>query len=93
MATFTADYNTTELVDQELNFDQLKAINAGAAFDDVMAVGATMVTCGANLVKVGAALGPMGAVGGVGAVSFVGRMLTTFVGFGMSLFGARITVS
>ena len=76
MATFTADYNITELVDQELNFDQLKAINAGAASDDVMAVGATMVTCGANLVKVGAALGPMGAVGGVGAVSLVGRMLT-----------------
>ena len=91
MATFTADYNITELVDQELNFDQLKAISAGAASDEVMAVGATMVTCGANLLKVGAALGPTGyvagAVGGVGAVSFVGGMMTTFVGFGMSLFG------
>ena len=76
--SFNNGYNTTELVDQELNFDQLQAINAGAASDDVMAVGA--------------ALGPTGtvagAVGGVGAVSFVGGMLTTFVGFGMSLFGA-----
>ena len=90
--SFNNGYNTTELVDQELNFDQLQAINAGAASDDVMAVGATMVTCGGNLLKVGAALGPTGtvagAVGGVGAVSFVGGMLTTFVGFGMSLFGA-----
>ena len=91
MATFAADYNTTELVDQELNFDQLQAINAGAASDDVIEVGATMVICGGNLLKAGAALGPTGyvagAVSGVGAVSFVGGMLTTFVGFGMSLFG------
>ena len=88
MTAFNTDYQNAELLDQELSFDQLQAINAGAASDDVVAVGATMVTCGANLVKVGAALGPMGAVCGVGAVSFVGRMLTTFVGFGMSLFGA-----
>ena len=91
MATFAADYNTTELVDQELNLDQLQAINAGAASDDVIEVGATMVICGGNLLKAGAALGPTGyvagAVSGVGAVSFVGGMLTTFVGFGMSLFG------
>ena len=91
MTSFINGYNTTELVDQELNFDQLQAINAGAASDDVVAVGATMVTCGANLLKVGAALGPTGtvagAVGGVGAVSFVGGMLTTLVGFGMSMFG------
>jgi len=31
MATFAADYNTTEQLDQELNFVQLQDINAGAA--------------------------------------------------------------
>ena len=91
MTALNTDYQNAELLDQELSFDQLQAINAGAASDDVVAVGATMVTCGANLLKVGAALGPTGyvagAVGGVGAVSFVGGMMTTFVGFGMSLFG------
>ena len=92
MTTFNTDYSNNELLDQELGFDELQAINAAAASDDVIAVGATMVTCGANLLKAGAAIsvtGPVGgAVGGIGAVSFVGGMLTTFVGFGMKLAGA-----
>ena len=91
MATFAADYNTTELVDQELNFDQLQAINAGAASDDVFAVGSTMVAVGGQLIQGGAAIGPTGAVAGAvlgaGAVSFFGGLLTTVVGAGMSLFG------
>ena len=92
MTTFNTDYNNTELLDQELGFDELQAINAAAGSDDVAAVGATMVTCGANLLKAGAAISitwPVGgAFSGVGAVSFVGGMLTTFVGFGMKLAGA-----
>ena len=92
MTTINTDYSNTELLDQELNFDELQAIHAAAASDDVVAVGSTMVTCGANLLKAGAAISPTGpvagAVGGVGAVSFVGGMLTTFVGFGMKLAGA-----
>ena len=29
MTTFNTDYNNTELLDQELNFDQLQEINGG----------------------------------------------------------------
>ena len=85
------NYYITEQHDQELTFDELQAINAAAPSDDVMAVGATMVTCGAGLLRGGAAIGFTGPVGGfvagLGAVSFVGGMATTFVGFGMKLFG------
>ena len=92
MTSFNNGYNTTELVDQELNFDQLQAINAGAASDDVMEVGNTMVTIGAGTIQAGGAIGISGPVGaavvGVGTVSFLGGMMTTFVGFGMKLAGA-----
>lgn len=85
------NYYITEKHDQEPTFDELQAINAAAPSDDVMAVSATMVTCGSGLLRGGAAIGftaPVGGfVAGLGAVSFLGGMATTFVGFGMKLFG------
>ena len=31
MTTFNTDYNNTELLDQELSFDELQEVNGGAA--------------------------------------------------------------
>jgi len=45
MTSFNNGYNTTELVDQELNFDQLQAINAGAASDNVMKKAPKIILC------------------------------------------------
>ena len=91
MMTINTDYNKNELLDQDLTFDELQAINAVAPSDDVIAVGSTMVTAGGGLLNGAAAIcitGPVsGFIGGVGAVSFVGGMLTTFVGFRIKLFG------
>ena len=64
MNTFATDYKNPELLHQELNLDHLQAINAEAASDDVLAVGSKMVTCGANLVTAGGAIGVTGPVGG-----------------------------
>ena len=45
MTSFNNGYKTTEPVDQELNFDQLQDINAGAASDNVMKKAPKIILC------------------------------------------------
>ena len=90
MITFNTDYNKIELVDQELNFDELQAINAAAASDDALKVGNTMRTLGEGLMDEKLYLGSSGPVTGkvVGAASFVGGIATTFFGSVLKIVGA-----
>ena len=92
MIAFNTDYNKTELVDQELNFDELQAINAAAASDDARKMGNTMRTLGEGLMDGKLYLGSSGtgSVAGkvVGAASFVGGIATTFFGSVLKIVGA-----
>ena len=59
MTTFNADYNNTELLDQELSFDELQEINAGLGPLITIPLIASLVTAA----KVGAAKAAIGVVG------------------------------